>query len=310
MTGIGITLIVLGVGLLVLNLVLSRRKKLKRLTATEAAPPTAPAAILEPEAPRAPVADFHVHGDEARVTFDVPLPDEDDEVLNELLIDEAVEVVREKRHTLPIDDVTVIVVFAGKPEPREIGRTKLPAPGELPPPIGAPGFTYVHLAPDPFAGEFETDHTVLYDTKVDVPADELPPLASEIRLPEGLARGLRTTGIDPEAATGPEMILALLRMFGYKLAETDYDDTFLATKDGTSIFIRTDAYRSGDHPELDEGAINRFLADFSTSRADQGILVTDKYGPLRVYEIERRQPRCRFLTRERTQRFIDSMALG
>jgi hypothetical protein len=310
MRGIGITLIVLGVGLLVLNLVLSRRKKLKQLMATEAPTPAAPAALLEPTAPRAPVVDFHVHGDEARVTFDVPLPDENDEVLNELLIDEAVEVVREKRHTLPIDDVTEIVVFAGKPEAREIGRTQLPAPGELPPPIRVPGFSYVHLAPDPFAEEFEIDHTVLYDTKVDVPADELPPLASEVRLPEGLARGLRTTGTDPETASGPELILALLRMFGYSLTETSSGDTFMAAKDGTTIFIRTDAYGPGDHPELDEGVINRFLADFSTSRANQGILVTDKYGPTRIYEIEKRQPKVRFITRERTQRLIDSMALG
>jgi len=309
MTGIVTTLILLGAGLLVLYLVLSRRRKLRHLEKPDAAKDET-AALPEPAAPRAPVAEFHVRGSEARVTFDVPLPDEDDEVLNEILVDEAVEVVREKRHALPIDDVTEIVVLAGKGQPREIGRAQLKAPGELPPPVKPPGFSYTHLVPDPFASEAETDHSVVYDTKVDVPADVLAPLAAELRLPAGLSRGLRTVGVDPETATGPELILALLRMFGYQIENTGSVDTYLARKDGVTIFLRTDAYQPGDHPELDDGAINRFLADFSTSRADQGLLVTDKYGPVRIYEIESRQPRCRFLTRERVQRFIDSMALG
>ena len=96
---------------------------------------TAPALDVEPTIRTAPVRDFHVHGNEARVSFDVPLPDVEDQVLNELLVDEAVEVVREKRHTLPIADVTEIVVFAGRDEAREIGRTVLPSPGQLPPPM-------------------------------------------------------------------------------------------------------------------------------------------------------------------------------
>ncbi len=235
MRGIGITLILLGVGLLVLNLVLSRRKKLRRLDKPEVALGTV-VTLPEPSAPRAPVAEFHVHGKEARVTFDVPLPAEDDEVLTEILVDEAVEVVREKRHTLPIDDVTEIVVFAGKGEVKEIGRTQLKAPGELPPPVGPMGFSYTHLVPDPFAGESETDHGVVYDTKVKVPADELAPLAADLRLPVGLARGLRTVGVDPETASGPELVLALLRMFGYSIEETGSPETYLARKDGLALY--------------------------------------------------------------------------
>jgi hypothetical protein len=40
------------------------------------------------------------------------------------------------------------------------------------------------------------------------------------------------------------------------------------------------------------------------------MLITDKYGPFLIHEIEVNQPRVRFITRERIQRFIDSMALG
>ena len=124
----------------------------------------------------APVRDFHVHGHEARVSFDVPLPDVQDPVLNDLLVDEAVEVVREKRHTLPISDVTEIVVFAGRDDVQEIGRTPLPSPGQLPPPMDSDVLSLTHVARDPFASQFEVDHSVRYDTAVRVPSDELGPL--------------------------------------------------------------------------------------------------------------------------------------
>ena len=45
----------------------------------------------------APVASFHVVGDEAQVTFDVPLDAEDDPVMNELLLGEAIEVQLQRR---------------------------------------------------------------------------------------------------------------------------------------------------------------------------------------------------------------------
>jgi hypothetical protein len=258
---------------------------------------------------RARVAGFHVRGSEAEVTFDVPLPEEGDPVLVDLLMDEAVEVLREKRHALPIDDVTEIVVFAGRGERTMIGRTKLPSPGVLPPP--APGLDFTHIARDPFAHRFESDvdHTVAYETKIDVPADELQPIRAELRIPAGLERGLRATGVDPDELDSTEFILGLLRMFGYSVTDLPQPDSYLASKDGRT-FIRTDPYRSGDHPELSESAIRRFLADFGASGAERGILISDKYAPFLIYEVEGRQPKVRFITRERMQEFVDSMALG
>jgi hypothetical protein len=258
----------------------------------------------------APVRDFHVHANEARVTFDVPLPDQVDQVLNDLLVDEAVEVVREKRHTLPIGDVTEIVVFAGRDEVKEVGRTKLPSPGELPPPIDRDVFNLTHVARDPFASQFEVDHTVSYDTAVRVPADELKPLFQDLRVPQGLDRGLRARGVDPDAVTGPEFILALLEMFGYKVSPQGEPDVYLATKDNLRTFIRTDSFDPGEHPELDEGLVRKFVAEFATSGADRGMFISDKYGPFMTHDIEATDRRIRFVTRERAQGFIDSMALG
>ena len=261
----------------------------------------------------APVADFHVHGDEAIVTFDVPLPEEDDQVLHDLLVDEAVEVVREKRHTLPIDDVEVIVARAGRGEVREVGRAKLPSVGELPPPLPAAGLSLAKVAKDPFATPFEeeeVDHSVVYETKVDVPGDRLPPLRDELKLPAGLERGLRKSGHDPDTSEGPDFILALLQMFGYAVSEQAIPGSYMAIKEGVSTYILSDAYENGQHPELEESVIRRFLADFSSSGAERGMLITDKYSPFIIHEIESHQPKVRFITRERCQRFIDSMALG
>lgn len=297
------------------------RSRKRRMEEAEKASGTAPAAglaisrdLFDAEGGHhAPVESFHVVGDEARVTFDVPLEDDEDAVLNDLLMDEAVEVVRQKRHSLPIDDVHHIVVFAGRDKVREVGRTKLPSPGELPPPALDSGLSLTHIARDPFAAPFEEerpDHGLAYETRADVPADELPPLREDLKIPKGLDRGLRALGTDPEQLNGPEFVIALLRMFGYRVTEQAFPGSYMAVKDGVSTYIATDSYEKGQYPEIDEGTIRRFLADFGTSAAERGMLISDKYAPFKVHEIETNQPRVRFITRERIQRFIDSMALG
>lgn len=260
---------------------------------------------------RAPLEAFHVVGDEARVTFAVPLDDEDDEVLFDLLTGEAVEVVRERRHTLPIDNVTTIVVYAGREgQVREVARHELPSPGELPPPLPGVGLSLSHIAHDPFAAHFEEEAEIAYETAARVPADELTPLHEEIRLPKALDRGMRALGTDPSTLSGPDFVLALLRMFGYSVTEQVHEDSFMAVKDAASTYIVTDAYQPGDYPELDEGLIRRFIAEFSSSGAERGMLISDRYAPFMVYEVEANQPKVRFITRERIQRFIDSMAMG
>ncbi len=313
----GIIVAVVILGFVAWYLARSRKKQAERL---ESAARTAPGSGLatskelfdDTTAHRAPLASFHVEGEQAKVTFDVPLPEEDDEVLNDLLLAEAVEVVRERRQTLPIDDVNEIVVYAGEGEPQLVGRTKLPAKGQLPPPEVRSGLSLSHVAHDPFAAPFEerSDHSVVYGTKADVPPDELPPLREEIRIPKGLERGLRATGVDPDQMTGPDFVLSLLKMFGYGVTEQAQANSYIAVKGGQSFYVLTDAYEKGGYPELDESIIRRFVVDFQSSGADRGILISDKYSPYMIHEIEGHQPKVRFITRERVQSFVDSMALG
>ena len=261
---------------------------------------------------RPPLESFHIVGNEARVTFDVPLDDEEDTVLNDLLVGEGVEVVRQKRHELPIGDIEEIVVFAGRGESREVGRTRLASPGELPPPALEEGMSISAVAHDPFAAPFDEDQerAPVVDSNFDPSSDELGPIRDELNFPRGLERGLRATGTDPDSLNGPELVVSLLKMFGYRVTEQSHEGTYLATKDGVSTYIATEAHTDSAHPELSEGAIQRFVAAFGSSNADRGMMITDMYGPFKIYEIERNQPKVRFITRERLQRFIDSMALG
>lgn len=312
MAELGIFLVILGFAGIVFYLLSQARRRREAVLGEEA--PAAASAGIDPFGAelgrRARVAEFHVRGSEAEVTFDVPLPEGGDQVLIDLLMDESVEVVREKRHVLPIDDITEIVVYAGRGERTMIGRTKLPSPGELPPP--APELDFTQIARDPFAQRFESsiDHSVSYETKADVPADELAPVRSELRIPAGLERGLRATGVDPEELESTEFILSLLRMFGYSVTELPQPNSYVAAKEGRTNFIRTDPYEPGEHPEISDSTIRRFLADYGASGAERGMLISDKYAPFAVYEIEGRQPKVRFISRERLQDFVDSMALG
>jgi hypothetical protein len=175
-----------------------------------------------------------------------------------------------------------------------------------------PGLSLSHVARDPFSAPFdeEIDHAVLYETRSNVPADELGPIVDELKIPQGLERGLRALGVDPATVDGADLILALLRMFGYAVSEHAFPGSYMAIKNGVSTYILAEGHRKGEDPEVSEAVIRRFLADFDSSGADRGMLVSGKYAPFLVHEIEGRQPRVRFITRERIQRFVDSMALG
>lgn len=308
MLNVGIALIVIAGLLIVGNYWLKKRTEAKLGGPLEAAEP------LEGGTPalgsKAPVVDFHVSGSQAMVTFDVPLDDEDDEILNELLVDEAVEVVREKRHQLPISDVREVVALAGRGNVREVGRTRLPSPGVLPPP---PPVSLLHLGNvthDPFTAENAPEHAVAYETKAAVPTDDLPAIGEELRIPKGLQRGLRATGVDVQTASGAEIIVGLLQLFGYNLDTSSGTGSYTAHKGGETTLVVVDPYQPGDDPQVGVEAVKAFTGRFSMSGANRGVFVSEKYAPYAIYAIERREPRIRFLTRERLQEFIDSMAIG
>src|SRR5690606_21221186 len=112
-----------------------RPDKTAVLSGTDAKPSMfggrAAAKALEPQEPdfsppRPPVASFDVEDGIAKVTFSVPMPAEVDEVLREVLMAEAIEVVRERRHGGTVSPFTEIAVYAGVPTAREIASRSFP----------------------------------------------------------------------------------------------------------------------------------------------------------------------------------------
>lgn len=271
---------------------------------------SAPVQVEGQDRPGPRVAEFHVRGEEAFVHFEVPLPDGAvDQVLSDLLAREAIEVVREKRHTLPIDDVHRVVAMGRRGSGWEqVASVTLDTPGELPPPV-APD-----LLPKSHASTFEALERIAGAPEITPgvaarPREEgLSPIGDELALPRSAEAGLRAAGVDPASAGAGELVLGLLRTTGH--AVTGADDTWTATKGGDRLFVRTVDHHPGDHPELGERDIDRFVVDFVSSGATRGILVTEKYGPFEIYDRERRDTRMRFITRERLQPFVDALALG
>lgn len=266
---------------------------------------------LDLSGPRPQVVGVEIDGTRAIVTFDVPMPDSDDEILAELLVAEAVEVLRERRHSTPITGVETVIAYAGRPLPSEVGRTNFPAPGELPPPSDAPSILSLStIAVDPLSAEFDEGPGGPSGAESASRGDRLGPIADELRLPKAIQTGLRAQGIDPASMNAADLVTGTLTLVGYNVSEGPVDGTWYAEKGGSKTFIREVPHNENDYPELEDTDINSFLFEFQSSGADRGLLVTDKYSPFSVYDKERREPRVRFLGRERLQKVVDSLALG
>jgi hypothetical protein len=262
-----------------------------------------------------PPSEFHVEGGDARVYFDVPLPrNAPDPVLQDLLMHHAIEVVRRKRSAhLPLTGVTTVRAYGVRDGAAvEVGSLTLDEPDILPM-VQAPDLA-PHAAAagyDPLAqiAEQELSHAPgLAEAASD---DALEPICREVKLTEGIDAGLRAQGIDPCAMTATELTLGLLRIAGYSIVPGEMAGTFLATRGASRTYLMAVDHHADEYPELSEQAVRQFAVSFATTPGvDHGLLITDKYGPYLIYDQERREPRCRFVTRERLQAFVDSIAMG
>jgi len=265
---------------------------------------------------------FHVHGDTARIYYDVPLPgNEVGEHLRDLLMHDASMVLHEKRaHGLPIDQVMWVEVFGFRSgEAVEVGVLDLAEPGVVPeltvtdliPHAFAAGYDpLAHLEEQEFAIEPQlADHT---------PEEGLPPFGDGLVLTHELDAKLRAGGLDPSGASLDDLARALLRIGGYDVVEnptaastlrSEGAGVYSARKAGTDALVVVIEHQDGDHPELSEHAVNGFVFAVAEYNPDRALLITDEFGPYLMYEKERNDPRCRFITRERLQAFVDSFVL-
>jgi len=254
-----------------------------------------------------PASSFHVSGGDAHVEFDVPLPEGDvDPLLRDILVGEAVEVLRAKRAHLPLAGVSTVHAYAVRDgAPVRVGKLTLDGPGVLPPP---PTKEHPIFGRHHGVDVFEELSGPLPGVETHLPSDDLAPLLTDIRLTGRQDAGLRAQGIDTAAASTPDLVVGLLRLGGYVV--DGGGAAFTASRDGVIHYIAVVEHIPGSHPELSESVLDQFMVRFGASNAARGLLFTPKYGPFLIYDKERRQPKVRFVTRERFQTFVNSIALG
>ncbi len=280
-------------------------------------------AAAEPVRSVPALLEFHVRGDEVQVFFAVPLPEGGaGPVLEDLLAHEGIEVLREKRaHGLPLGDLRRVRVFGRRGEdPVEACVVELPGDEQLPE-VRAPELVphAVLAGYDPLAHLGEMEAEAAPPQLEERPAGEtLRPFVAEVRLAAPVEAALRAQGIDPAGMRLDDLVLGLFRAAGYgmivdahglRIGEGDRADVYRVTKAGAETILAIVPHEPGTYPELAESVVNGFLVLFGRLGPDRALLVSDKYGPYLIYEKERREPRCRFVTRERLQAFVDAFAI-
>jgi hypothetical protein len=255
------------------------------------------------------VADFHVRDDTALVLFDVKVAGELDEHFASVLTAQALEIVREKQHHLPIAQVTKVVAQGRRNgESVEVGRVKLETPGELPPPLAVEAPHARTVANDPLAAYSETLSGPAPTTAGVSRVSELGPAGSDLVLPTSVVLSLSERGFDVLSMTAGDLALELLEMAGYTITPDRKPDCYSAVRGGSRTYLCNVGL--GDYPEIESRHINAFVVDFLASKADRGLLISDRYGPFEVYDREKREPRVRFVTRERLQSFVDALTIS
>lgn len=270
--------------------------------------------------PQPIVNEFHVKGDTATALFAVPLGDsEAGEHLVNLLSASAVEYVRERVHDgLPLDGVVRIEVSAMRGDhPEKLRTVELPEVGVLP---DRDDRVLVEPAHDPIAAV----HAVVADASV-APSAGSAPLGSISELVELSApteAHLRAIGVDTGTMDLGELIIGLLRVSGYDVhvgrtgmsglvgIDGGKADAYGLTRDGRRTILIILRHAEGSHPEIEDSVLAKFAVEVAQLNPDQAILVTDKYSPYSMYEREKRDKRCAYITRERLQAFVDSFGLA
>lgn len=268
------------------------------------------------------LAGFHVHGDIADIYYAVPLSEDDvDDHLRDLLCHDASLVLHEKKaHGLPIEQVTRARVFGHRGEESvEVGVIELEIPGEIPeiaahelvPHAATAGY-------DPLAHLGEKDFTFQPGVADRESEEGLPSFLDEIVIAKSVEARLRASGIDPADVSLQDLSLSLIRIAGYVVeveraglltVEGGSAEVYTARKEDTETLVVVVPHSEGEHPELMERLVNTFGFHVADANPQNALLITDKFGPYVVYEKERADPRCRFITRERLQAFVDGFAV-
>lgn len=259
--------------------------------------------------------DFKVEGATAHVYFDTHIPAEGaDDVLAGLMGREAMRVFEEKAGHLPLEavkhvaahghqgDETVQVTTVDVKQPVEMDHMDVPSDDDV-----VLAAEVESLSDDPLAvlHEMEFGRGSGYRGG----SDDLPPLSSELEIPAKVVDAVAGSAGSIAGMSLQDFITGLLRTAGYEVNAAP-DGTGTARKGGVSTYLEFVEHAAGSHPELDDVSVDAFIVKFMSSGAARGMLFTPKFGPYAIYEKERRNDKVKYMTRERLQAFVDSVAMG
>ena len=295
-------LIVIALLVLIAFVLISGRTETPAVTGTDAAP----------KPPKLNEVDFHVQGDTAHVYFDTTIPNSGaDSVLLDLMRREAKRVLEEKESHLPIDGIHRIVVHGKQgtetvevttvdvKEPADFGDESMPE-------------TLSAADVDPYEDPLAELHAMDFDRSSGYRSsdgDDLPPLSDELKIPAKVVDAVAGAGGTVTGMSLQDFVAGLLRTSGYEVS-MQTATTGTARKAGTTTFLEFVEHAAGSHPELAETVVDGFVMKFMSSGADRGMLFTPKFGPYAIYDKERRNDKVKYMTRERLQAFVDSVAMA
>lgn len=271
------------------------------------------AGAIATQSPALSEVDFKVEGTTANVFFDTKIPAEGaDDVLAGLMGREAMKIFHEKADHLPLADVKHVAAHGRQGETSVLVTTEdVPRPAAMDH-MDEPG--PVVKASQVEAGD-EDPLAALHAMDFGRGAgyrggsDELPALADELQIPAKVVNEVAGPGGTIAGMSLEDLIAGLLRQSGYDVT-LGGDSTGTARRAGSATFLQFVEHAPGGYPELGEDALDSFVMKFMSSGAERGMLFTPKFGPYAIYERERRNDKVRFMTRERLQAFVDSVAMG
>jgi len=274
------------------------------------------ASAIANQAPALSEVDFKVEGATAHVFFDTRIPAAGaDDVLTALMGREALRVFETKADHLPLEAVRHVVAHGKQGDASiQVTTVDVRTPAEM-------DHMDVPSADDIVqAGEVSTEevdplaavHAMEFGrgTGYRGGGDELPPLSDELVIPAKVIEAVGGAGGTVAGMSLEDFISGLLRTSGYEVSPSSADGTRTARKAGVSTYLQFVEHVPGSHPELDEGSVDAFVMKFMGSGSDRGMLFTPKFGPYAIYEKERRNAKVKYMTRERLQAFVDSVAMG
>lgn len=271
------------------------------------------AGAIATDAPSMAEVDFKVEGSTAHVFFDTTIPATGaDKVLAGLMGREAMKVFHRKADHLPLDAVkhvaahgrqggeSILVTTQDVHRPAEMDHLDEPGPARRANEVRPEAedlLAAVHAMDLGRGGGYRGG------------SDELPPLSDELKIPAKVVSAVAGEGGTVAGMSLRDFISGMLRQSGYDVTLAG-DGTGTARRSGATTFLQFVEHEAGAYPELAEAAIDSFVRKFIASGAERGMLFTPKFGPYAIYERERRNDKIKFMTRERLQAFVDSVAMG